>query len=382
MRVTVVLRSAEKPGVAVKREQQALLEFVKRAKRGMYLHLPLWLVMGLCVDLSAVDPSVFWIDCAGFALLTALRVAFVLRSTALMAEHSQLVRQVMRVLVFMPCLQWSVLALLSTLPGPLHVLMLPLMLVTVGLATAGTVVLSVDGVVRIWFPILALIPVCIGFLLDQPGPTGVLLALMAVMVIVYVSSATRVVHDDYWAALDTRALLEERTRILELLSTTDALTQIPNRLQFEGRLEVALTRAALERHPVSVLLVDLDHFKRINDAHGHLVGDDCLKAAARALAVGMVRDTDFVARWGGEEFIVLLPGADRDAAEALAQRLLRGVAGTLIECPNGVVRLSCSIGVATHYPEGSRNSKSLIDEADGALYEAKSAGRNCVVMAA
>jgi GGDEF domain-containing protein len=364
MRVTVVLRSAEKPGVAVKREQQALLEFVKRAKRGMYLHLPLWLVMGLCVDLSAVDPSVFWIDCAGFALLTALRVAFVLRSTALMAEHSQLVRQVMRVLVFMPCLQWSVLALLSTLPGPLHVLMLPLMLVTVGLATAGTVVLSVDGVVRIWFPILALIPVCIGFLLDQPGPTGVLLALMAVMVIVYVSSATRVVHDDYWAALDTRALLEERTRILELLSTTDALTQIPNRLQFEGRLEVALTRAALERHPVSVLLVDLDHFKRINDAHGHLVGDDC------------------VARWGGEEFIVLLPGADRDAAEALAQRLLRGVAGTLIECPNGVVRLSCSIGVATHYPEGSRNSKSLIDEADGALYEAKSAGRNCVVMAA
>lgn len=365
------------------REQQALLEFIKRAKRGMYLHLPLWLVMGACVRLFARDPLAFWINCLGFTGMTALRFVFVQRSSALVKHHSKLVRQVLRALVFTPCLQWSVLAALSTLPGPLHVLMLPLMLVAVGLATAGTVVLSVDGLVRIWFPILALIPVCIGFLLDQPGPTGMLLALMAVMVIVYVSSATRVVHDDYWAALDTRALLEERAKILELLSTTDALTQIPNRLQFEGRLEVALTRATLEHNPVSVLLVDLDHFKKINDAHGHLVGDDCLKAAARSLALGMMRDTDFVARWGGEEFIVLLPDADRDTAEVIAQRLLRGVAGTLIECPSGRVRLSCSIGVATHYPDGRRNnSKTLIDEADGALYRAKSTGRNCVVMAA
>jgi diguanylate cyclase (GGDEF)-like protein len=367
----------------VEREQQALLEFVKRANRGMYLHLPLWLVMGACVRLFASDPSMFWANCAGFGFLTGLRVAFVTRSAALVKHRSKLVRQVHRVSVFTPCLEWSALAALSTLPGPLHVLMLPLVLVVVGLATAGTVVLAVDGLVRIWYPILALLPVCIGLLLEQPAPMDMLLALMAVMVIVYVSSATRVVHEDYWASLDMRALLEERAKILELLSTTDALTQIPNRLQFEGRLALALRRAALEHNPVSVLLVDLDHFKKINDAHGHLFGDDCLKAAARALAVGMLRDTDFVARWGGEEFIVLLPDADRETAQAIAQRLLRGVAGTLIPCPGGAVRLSCSIGVATHYPQGRRNdSKSLIDEADGALYEAKSAGRNCVVMAA
>ncbi len=364
------------------REQQALLEFIKRAKRGMYLHLPLWLFMGVCVGMTASHPLLFWGNCALFTLVTALRFALTRRADALVERHRKAARRILRALVFVPCVQWSVLATTSAFPGPLHVLMLPLQFTTVGLATAGTVVLAVDGLVRIWYPIIAVIPLGIAVPIAQPGPMGMLLALMDVSMILYVSAASRVVHDDYWAALNGRTLLEKRAKTLETLSNTDVLTQIPNRLHFEDCLEQAWARAAREHEPLSLLLVDLDHFKQINDTHGHAIGDDCLKAAARALTFGVLREADLVARWGGEEFIVLLPDTDRAGAQVIAERLLGGVGSTVIPCQGGNIRLACSIGVATRRPDGRRDAGSLINEADRALYEAKNQGRNRVVAAA
>jgi diguanylate cyclase (GGDEF)-like protein len=366
----------------VNRERQALLEFIQRTNRGMFLHLPLWLLMGACVGMSGSHPRLFWGNCAGFALATLLRAALIVQADALIERHRKTVRRVLRALIFVPCLQWSVLATLSNYGGPLHVLMLPLQFTTVGLATAGTVVLAVDGLVRIWYPIIVMFPSGVAFALDQPGPMRVLFALMNVITILYVWSATRVVHDDYWASLDSRMLLEKRAKLLETSSNTDALTQIPNRRHFEDCLEQAWADAARARQPLSLLLLDLDHFKRINDTHGHAMGDECLKAAARSLTVGMVRDSDLVARWGGEEFVVMLPDTDRDRAQAVAQRLLGGMGSTLIPCESGIIQLACSIGVATRYPDARHRPGGLIIEADKALYQAKHRGRNCVVAAA
>jgi diguanylate cyclase (GGDEF)-like protein len=366
----------------VNRERQALLEFIQRTNRGMFLHLPLWLLMGACVGMSGSHPRLFWGNCAGFALATLLRAALIVQADALIERHRKTVRRVLRALIFVPCLQWSVLATLSNYGGPLHVLMLPLQFTTVGLATAGTVVLAVDGLVRIWYPIIVMFPSGVAFALDQPGSMRVLFALMNVITILYVWSATRVVHDDYWASLDSRMLLEKRAKLLETSSNTDALTQIPNRRHFEDCLEQAWADAARARQPLSLLLLDLDHFKRINDTHGHAMGDECLKAAARSLTVGMVRDSDLVARWGGEEFVVMLPDTDRDRAQAVAQRLLGGMGSTLIPCESGIIQLACSIGVATRYPDARHRPGGLIIEADKALYQAKHRGRNCVVAAA
>jgi len=363
-------------------DQQALRDFVERTRRGVYLHLPLWLIICAFVDVAQKAPWVFWVNCAGFSAATAARILFLRRSATLIVERTTIARRTVQILAFIPCAHWSLLAVLSTQWGALHPLMLPLILVMVALATAGAVILSIDNTMRIWYPIIALAPVGAAHLLNQPGPLNLLLAIMNVFVLLYMAAATRLVHHDYWRALEAHTLLEERANDLESLSTTDVLTQIPNRLHFERCLEQAWVQAKYKDQPVSVLLVDLDHFKNINDTYGHSVGDECLKAAAQSMVKGMLRETDRVARWGGEEFIVLLPNADRDAAHAVAQRLLKAVGNTLIPYPGGIVRLACSVGVATLNPKDRREPKNLIIDADRALYEAKTHGRNCVVASA
>lgn len=160
----------------------------------------------------------------------------------------------------------------------------------------------------------------------------------------------------------------QRERALRALATTDALTGLLTRRAGETAL------AALERsgEQYSVLLGDIDHFKRVNDTHGHQVGDAVLRRVA-ATVRGAVRSQDVAIRWGGEEVLVLLPGADHDAAAALAERLRVGIAAGSI---GDVAPVTISIGVATGAP-GDRGDD-VVAHADAALYAAKRDGRDRV----
>jgi len=163
---------------------------------------------------------------------------------------------------------------------------------------------------------------------------------------------------------------------LEWLATTDALTGLANRNRFFAVAEVEMKRAERHGRPVAVLMADMDHFKRINDTHGHEVGDAVLKAFAR-LSRGVLRPQDLVARFGGEEFAVLLPETDRAGALAVAERL-RAEA----ECLRGDgvppdLCVTVSIGVS-EIEAGERTPEPALSRADRALYAAKRAGRNRV----
>jgi len=201
------------------------------------------------------------------------------------------------------------------------------------------------------------------------------------VLVAYLYKSSQVVHDDYWEAASARFELEERARQLELLSVTDALTQIPNRHCFEHRLVAEWSRAARDAQPLSVLIIDLDHFKKINDTYGHPFGDRCLTAAAQALRATLLRGSDVLARYGGEEFAVLLPGADAEAARSVAERLLASVGDVELMHEGKPVRLACSIGVSTLVPAALTSPSSAVSQADKALYVAKQQGRNRVVMA-
>ncbi len=164
------------------------------------------------------------------------------------------------------------------------------------------------------------------------------------------------------------------------LSVTDELTKLANRRQLQARLEMEWDRARRFGHALSLLMVDIDHFKRYNDVNGHLLGDQVLSGVARLLE-SSTRKVDTVARFGGEEFVVLLPGQDKEAAIAVADKLRRAVAEAdfprMQTQPGGAITIT--VGVACHPEDGQEEPTALIDRADLALYVAKRAGRNQVV---
>src|SRR5262245_24604180 len=174
--------------------------------------------------------------------------------------------------------------------------------------------------------------------------------------------------------------LEEANQKLERLSFLDGLTNIPNRRRFDDFLEREWRRALRDATPVSVILTDIDFFKKYNDTYGHEAGDDILKKVAGALAITLNRPADLVARYGGEEFVVVLPGTESDGAALLAERLRTAVAGLEIAHAGSQVgsHVTISLGVATVVPERGTAPDALVAAADQALYQAKHDGRNRV----
>ncbi|GJI99549.1 hypothetical protein RugamoR64_00880 [Duganella rhizosphaerae] len=169
---------------------------------------------------------------------------------------------------------------------------------------------------------------------------------------------------------------------LEQLATTDPLTGIGNRRRMTEQINKELERSRRFKHPLSLLMVDIDHFKNVNDVYGHEAGDRAIVAVAKALAGGM-RNIDMASRFGGEEFVLLMPETDIGVASGAAERLRSDVADLRIEGDNGEqITLTVSIGVAAAAPEGPPDSaSSLISRADKALYQAKHEGRDRVVSA-
>lgn len=172
--------------------------------------------------------------------------------------------------------------------------------------------------------------------------------------------------------------LKRSRDLLERLTTQDHLTGISNRRRFDDYLEVEWRRAAREQAPISLISIDIDHFKAFNDHYGHPRGDHCLIHVARSLASCVTRPSDLVARCGGEEFACVLPATDSAGAEKLAEQMRAGILAQCLEHAHSSTHshVTISLGVATTVPQADEPVQALIDLADAALYEAKSAGRN------
>jgi len=177
--------------------------------------------------------------------------------------------------------------------------------------------------------------------------------------------------------LEETAMLESRTRSLEEQARRDGLTGLFNRAYLDDKLEREYRMATARDWPLAVMFVDLDHFKAVNDTHGHQVGDDILRAAAGMLG-DCVRDTDIVARYGGEEFVIILPGSPEKAANIVTERVISTFRETrhLVQ-ESGEIMVTASIGLAI-MGEGRTfaSAAELLGAADKAVYAAKDQGRN------
>jgi len=208
-------------------------------------------------------------------------------------------------------------------------------------------------------------------------------------------SANKVANGDYLSAIrvssedelkllsitmdNMRQQLYAREHKLKELSITDGLTNLKNRKYFDETLEVEVAKSNRSNTPISLIMLDVDHFKSINDNYGHQVGDKCLIEMSKTLTDLMRRKSDLVARYGGEEFIILLPNTNKEHAKALSELIRVSVGQLKIETENSTINFTASFGITTIIPPVHFNHEKLITVADSALYTAKEQGRNCCI---
>jgi diguanylate cyclase (GGDEF)-like protein len=197
--------------------------------------------------------------------------------------------------------------------------------------------------------------------------------LTTIIALVYFLARERGIHDA--VQMDKRLQLQELASDLRFRATTDPLTGLNNRRRFNEAMALEIFRSHRYETPLSLVLYDVDHFKKINDTHGHLVGDNVLIELSRLVA-SHIRKTDVLARWGGEEFAILLPDTNAAAARQFADKLRESISEVAFDAAGA---MTCSIGVAQY--ENGMSPEAFIAGADEALYNAKINGRNRVELA-
>lgn len=361
-------------------QNKALVDLTHRARAGIPIYLAIWIIVSLWADFPSQQPLLFYGN-LGILLLTAIaRIAHLIpvaRDTVGGRSENETLRltRLLEWLLIIGGLHWGLMsAWLIYHPDHIeqrHVLTV----VLAAFAMGGTSILSISHRVRRWYPIVIYAPSAIAGLILGGAENYVLVALLAFSIL-YIHTASRIAARDYYDAVRNEELAGARLLELRELSNTDPLTQLSNRKYFNEKFMSDWQFCLRNQLPLSVLMIDLDHFKSLNDSYGHLFGDHCLQQTATVLRNSVKRATDTLARYGGEEFVVLMPGTQNMDAFRLGETIVRNISTVDVESEGHRVDISCSVGVAMVIPQLDQLPEELIEGADKALYRAKRLGRN------
>jgi diguanylate cyclase (GGDEF)-like protein len=365
--------------LALEIDIRTLQDLGKQNLSSVFVYPAIWILLSAFVNLPQLAPRFFWINSALLLVNTLSRawLWYELKDFALTSFR----RLEYHLIITTICnaAHWGVMAALCISDEQLMPLRWPMLLSVTGISSSASWALGFHSLLRVCLPCAVTLPTTIALVLAGTKPS-LLIAALSVTFLGYLMFATRARQHDYFLAVKTALALEQRTKELEYTSFTDAVTRLHNRAYFDVHLELEWKRAFRQSYPVSLLIIDLDHFKSINDRFGHPFGDYVLQEVGMSLSSVAQRSGDVLARIGGEEFALLLINTDSDGAEQVAQQIVEAIAALELEHPDaGRIPLTTSAGVATRFPEQPEQhaARHLLGAADAALYAAKHAGRNC-----
>ncbi len=355
--------------------RRAHADLAKRARGGIFIYLVAWLILTVPMRVHVAAPDFFALNTTILALIMLSRLGHFFTDKFNPSLPVSLRRSWLVATILAGALHWGLMCFWILTHDGFRSIEFYLIASAAVLGIAGTAALSIAREIRILFPLFMLLPTTVAYLYRREADDWVL-ASMVVLALVYVIGTARTTGRDYWQSITNEMLAERRAIEMEKLSITDQLTQIKNRSYFDQRFGEEWSRACRQGSVLSLLMIDLDHFKRLNDTYGHVLGDVCLQQVAAVLRREVGRETDLVARYGGEEFVVLLPDTDAAGASRVGEILRRAIERIAIAHDGKTVTLTASVGGASGRPERGSEAASLLKRADEALYRAKASGRN------
>ncbi len=356
--------------------ERVALDLADRSLPGMVAYTAIWSVIVFTTGYHQVHPPLAYGALAGFVFCGLLRLIYQLIHKPLIRNHLRVNNILLIIGVFLPTLIWSGLFAFFFLTPADSEMRLLVVIATVGLCSGGSTSYAPVRQISAAYAGVLILPTCMGIAVFNPNAEVFLYLL--VLYIAFNLLMMQRGHREYWTALANEAALEEKTRQLEIMSETDALTGVYNRRFFDRMLDKEWQRGSRDGCTLTLLILDIDHFKRINDTYGHLAGDEYLRHIAALLKTWFKRCSDVIARYGGEEFAILAPGTPAADVAQLAQRLRNQIETLVVSYSGRQLQTTASMGIAGMQPDYRQTSKSLIRRADEALYQAKHDGRNQV----
>jgi diguanylate cyclase (GGDEF)-like protein len=357
-------------------EKRTDIDFLRRSLPGVAVYTFVWPALAWFMDFYHREPLVSNLFTWIFVGISALRLTHAYYTEQVYDKYTKLWRVTLLGLSYGHAITLSSLLIVMLLTPRFDEYVMATAIITVGLVSGAVASLIPKPVfTQIYIAILVVPAIVISAFHPK---FGYLLPLFLILWMYYIFMGRRF-SSEYQRAFHIETKLKDQQKKLEQLNITDTLTGIYNRQFFDNAMDLQWDVAARSQSSISLLFLDLDFFKRVNDEYGHLIGDKALCHAAKVFNDVTKRKTDMIARYGGEEFAIILAGTAANDAKELAEQIRQH----LQECPLNIgekqLQLTTSIGVNSVIPNNQISYVDFIDQADQALYEAKKRGRNCVV---
>ncbi len=351
------------------------LDFLRRSMPGVAVYIITWPLLCWSLDYYEQQPLLAFGFMSLFIGISILRILHAYSTRFIYDNHPTLWRAILYTLSMSHSLLLSILVVMAITVPTYEKIALPIIIMVSAIACGAVSSLSVKYRFSQYYLASLVLPIIIS---AQTTHKYSYLSIMFLVLWTYFYFLLRRFNQEYERAFNTENALLENQKKLEELNITDSLTGIYNRQYFDRALDSQWDLDSRSKSELSILFLDLDFFKKINDEHGHLIGDQALCHAANVFKEATKRKTDMIARYGGEEFAIILPSTPHQDALSLAENIREKLEATPLIIKKESIKLTVSIGVNTIIPSTRASCIVFLDNVDKALYEAKRSGRNKV----